>query len=137
MSSEEGSLLAPPKCPMVTGACVDAVLARSQDTGLEHCLWGSPSPSLNLGFLTLCSFCPRVPSPPPLPQEGGYSLAVCGQLQVIRPHFEEVQQVWAAGDLHGQSHEAVEVLSECALAALGGTLPIEPPGCWVGETRDP
>lgn len=83
--------------------------------------------------LTLCAFCPRVPSP----RGGGYSLAVRGQLQVIRPHFEEVQQVWAAGDLHGQSHEAAEVLSERALAALGGTLPIKPPGCWVGGTRDP
>lgn len=64
MSSQEGSLLAPPECPLVTRACVDAALARSQDTGLEHCLWGSPSPSLNLGLLTLCAFCPRVPSRP-------------------------------------------------------------------------
>lgn len=72
------------------------------------------------------------------PQGGGDSLAVRGQLQVIRPHFEEVQQVWAAGDLHGQSHEGVEVLCERALAALGSTLPIKPFGCWVGapETHE-
>lgn len=72
------------------------------------------------------------------PQGGGYSLAVCGQLQVIRPNFEEVQQVWAAGDLHGQSHEGIEVLGEGALAALSGTLPIKPSGCWVGppETHE-
>lgn len=43
--------------------------------------------------------------------------------------------MWAAGDLHGQTHEAVEVLSERALAALGGSLPIKPPGCWVGESE--
>ena len=67
------------------------------------------------------------------PGGGGYALAVSGQFQVIRPHFEEVQQVWAAGDLHGQSHEAVEVFSESALATLSGSLPIKPPGCWVGE----
>lgn len=74
----------------------------------------------------------------PLPRGGGYALAVSGQLQVIRPHFEEVQQVWAAGDLHGQSHEAVEVLSERALAVLSSSLPIKPPGCWVGapETHE-
>lgn len=92
---------------------------------------GSPSPSLNLGFPhPLC-----ILSPCPLPQGGGYALAVSGQLQVIRSHFEEVQQVRAAGDLHGQSHEAVEVLGERALAALRGTLPIKPPGCWAGNQR--
>lgn len=71
-------------------------------------------------------------------QGGGYSLAVRGQLQVIRPNFEEVQQVGAAGDLHGQSHEGIEVLGEGALAALSGTLPIKPSGCWVGppETHE-
>lgn len=95
--------------------------------------WGGPSPSLNLGLPTLCLL-----SPWPFPQGGGYSLAVIGQLQVIGPHFEEVQEVWAAGDLHGQSHEAVEVLGEGSLAALSCTLPIIPPGSCVGapESRE-
>lgn len=66
---------------------------------------------------------------------GGYALAVSGQFQVIRPHFEEVQQVWAAGDLHRQTHEAVEVLGERALAALCSSLPIKPPGCWMRESE--
>lgn len=72
------------------------------------------------------------------PQGGSCSLAVRGQLQVIRPNFEEVQQVWAAGDLDGQSHEGVEVLCERSLTTLSGTLPIKPSGCWVGapETHE-
>lgn len=72
------------------------------------------------------------PAPSPLPPAwgqggGGRSLAVRGELEVVRAHLEEVQEVRAAGDLGWQGHERAAVLGERALAALGGPLPVEPP----------
>lgn len=37
----------PSKMPHGDTSLCNAVLARSRDTGLEHCLWGSPSPSVH------------------------------------------------------------------------------------------
>lgn len=61
--------------------------------------------------------------------QGGHSLAVRGELEVVGAHLEEVQELRTAGDLNRQAHECVVVFSECALAALSYPLPIKPPWC--------
>lgn len=75
---------------------------------------------------------------PPPPGQGPttlsrHSLAVRGELEVVGTHFEEVEEVGAAGDLDRQAHERAAVFTEGALAALGHPLPIKPPRGWPGR----
>ena len=104
--------------------------------------WGRP-PSLSrcvtLGKLLALSDPQALPLQvePTTPALSHHSLAVCGELEVVGAHLEEVEEVRAAGDLDRQAHERAAVLGKSALAALGHLLPIKPPRGWRDQGRTP